>query len=254
VADKIVVIGSSSKPTNGTLDTMQKAWAMDKPVYFFDIDGKSSGWLDSTKPFWPKAAPSSPVGIQVVNRKNEIDATNPANIWVMRETSVPNGAKDRLGGDGVFGNPYAIGKDGTREEVIEKFKQSRMPELRKTPEFQQLVQKYVSEGKVNLVCCCKPQPCHGDIIAEEVVKAAQSGKAPNVGSQPTPAEMPVNPEIIAPEVSGLPLDFHPHLMDEGGVKRKEREYLVPFSIERGLEDYHESFPANDEFWRKVINE
>ena len=56
-------------------------------------------------------------------------------------------------------NPFKIGVDGTREEVIEKFERyltqerpdlmARLPELR---------------GKV-LACWCKPSDCHGDVLA-----------------------------------------------------------------------------------------
>ena len=57
-----------------------------------------------------------------------------------------------------WGNPFEIGKDGTREEVIEKYRvwlltnadlMGRIPELK---------------GKV-LGCWCAPLPCHCDILA-----------------------------------------------------------------------------------------
>ena len=59
----------------------------------------------------------------------------------------------------IWGNPFVIGKDGTRKEVIEKYKKwiLQQPELMlKTPELR---------GKI-LGCWCSPQKCHGDILAE----------------------------------------------------------------------------------------
>lgn len=58
-----------------------------------------------------------------------------------------------------WGNPFKIGKDGTREEVIIKYRKWLLsnPELLKQlPELC---------GKT-LGCWCKPLPCHGDVIKE----------------------------------------------------------------------------------------
>lgn len=58
-----------------------------------------------------------------------------------------------------WGNPFHIGVDGTRREVIAKYRAmvlslpdmvARLPELR---------------GKT-LGCWCKPKPCHADVLAE----------------------------------------------------------------------------------------
>jgi Domain of unknown function (DUF4326) len=59
----------------------------------------------------------------------------------------------------IWGNPFVIGKDGTREEVMAKYRQwlAGKPELlAKLPEL---------KGKV-LGCWCAPAACHGDILAE----------------------------------------------------------------------------------------
>ena len=61
-----------------------------------------------------------------------------------------------------FGNPYRIGPDGTREEVIEKYR-SYFEEKLKDPKFKKAVLSL--KGKV-LSCWCKPLPCHGDVIEE----------------------------------------------------------------------------------------
>lgn len=58
-----------------------------------------------------------------------------------------------------WGNPFEIGKDGTREEVIEKYRdylQNNPWLLKQLPEL---------KGKV-LGCWCAPLPCHGDILLE----------------------------------------------------------------------------------------
>jgi len=61
-----------------------------------------------------------------------------------------------IGRPSKWGNPFVIGKDGTRAEVIEKFERYflesglylKINELR---------------GKT-LGCWCAPSPCHGDVL------------------------------------------------------------------------------------------
>jgi hypothetical protein len=62
-----------------------------------------------------------------------------------------------IGRPSLWGNPFAIGRDGTRDEVITKFEawivgkpalMARLPELK---------------GK-RLICWCAPLPCHGDVL------------------------------------------------------------------------------------------
>lgn len=56
-----------------------------------------------------------------------------------------------------WGNPFSIGKDGTREQVIEKFKHYVLAR----PELIQAAQRELV-GR-DLVCFCAPKPCHGDV-------------------------------------------------------------------------------------------
>lgn len=66
-----------------------------------------------------------------------------------------------IGRPSKWGNPYQIGVHGTREEVIQKYREmilgnekllAALPELR---------------GKV-LGCWCSPLACHGDVLVELV--------------------------------------------------------------------------------------
>ena len=65
----------------------------------------------------------------------------------------------------IFGNPYSIGKDGTREEVLKKFKIYLWKRMQEDEDFcRQLLEL---DGKV-LGCFCKPQACHGDILVAAI--------------------------------------------------------------------------------------
>jgi hypothetical protein len=64
-----------------------------------------------------------------------------------------------IGRGSKWGNPFKIGKDGTREEVIDKYREYILnkPELLAAlPEL---------KGKV-LGCWCAPKACHGDVLIE----------------------------------------------------------------------------------------
>ena len=58
-----------------------------------------------------------------------------------------------------WGNPFVVGRDGDRKEVLRKYRRWLMgqPELlARIPELC---------GKI-LGCWCKPKACHGDVLAE----------------------------------------------------------------------------------------
>lgn len=59
-----------------------------------------------------------------------------------------------------FGNPFIIGVDGSRDEVLEKFSKYFLTN-------QELQCKVMNELKdKTLACWCKPKKCHGDIYAQ----------------------------------------------------------------------------------------
>ncbi len=62
-----------------------------------------------------------------------------------------------IGRGSIWGNPFKIGADGTREEVVSKYERYlriRKDLLERLPEL---------KGK-NLVCFCAPLACHGDVL------------------------------------------------------------------------------------------
>lgn len=65
-----------------------------------------------------------------------------------------------IGRGSSFGNPFVIGVDGTRDEVIEKYRFY----LCNNPELVSKI-KLELRGK-DLVCYCKPARCHGDTLLE----------------------------------------------------------------------------------------
>lgn len=64
-----------------------------------------------------------------------------------------------VGRPSKWGNPYTIGFDGTREEVIEKYRVW----LQANPGL--LADLHELHDKI-LGCWCAPLPCHADVLAE----------------------------------------------------------------------------------------
>jgi hypothetical protein len=63
---------------------------------------------------------------------------------------------------GIYGNPYIIGEDGTREEVVEKYKGYLDRRLAHQPDF------LLPLKNKRLGCVCKPLLCHGDVIVSRL--------------------------------------------------------------------------------------
>lgn len=65
-----------------------------------------------------------------------------------------------IGRPSIWGNPYKEGLHGTREEVIEMYRQY----LIKHPYLLELAKQQL-KGMI-LGCYCKPAMCHGDVLVE----------------------------------------------------------------------------------------
>jgi Domain of unknown function (DUF4326) len=107
--------------------------------------------LGPTKFTLPRPLP--PHSSYVVNQKNR-PASNVSTVYIGRPS--------------MFGNPYRIGVDGTREEVIQKYDIWAREMIDMDDEFKAAVKAL--KGKL-LVCWCRPLACHGDALvrlAEEL--------------------------------------------------------------------------------------
>ena len=66
-----------------------------------------------------------------------------------------------IGRPSKWGNPFTIGKDGTREEVIQKYREYLLANKELMKSLPELKDK-------TLGCWCKPKACHGDVLIEMV--------------------------------------------------------------------------------------
>ena len=69
---------------------------------------------------------------------------------------------------GLWGNLWRIGRDGTRKQVIDKYRRWLRDRLANDAEFSMGFKSLASAPA--LVCCCKPAACHGDVMVEFLEK------------------------------------------------------------------------------------
>ena len=68
-----------------------------------------------------------------------------------------------IGRGSKWGNPFIIGKDGTRSEVIKKYNKW----IQNQPQLMNSLHEL--NGKI-LGCYCKPKACHGDVLIKLIYK------------------------------------------------------------------------------------
>lgn len=81
-----------------------------------------------------------------------------------------------IGRGSPLGNPFVIGKHGTREQVIAKYRVWLQEQIDKgnpvvLDELNRLGNKAIDEKGLALQCFCYPKPCHGEVIKEKLVQA-----------------------------------------------------------------------------------
>lgn len=88
---------------------------------------------------------------------------NENNVYIARSGVVFIDNKRFPPKSSIFANPFKINKDGTREEVLAKYKNYIVDKLEKDDVFLQELLKL--KGK-NMGCWCCPEMCHGNILLE----------------------------------------------------------------------------------------
>lgn len=78
-------------------------------------------------------------------------------VWNKRDPNVPKDAV-YVGRPTKWGNPFVIGRDGTREETIQKYRGTITLIVERAAKLE-------LKGK-HLVCWCAPKPCHADVLLE----------------------------------------------------------------------------------------
>ena len=152
-----------------------------------------------------------------------------------------------------WGNPFVIGKDGSREEVIAKYRDHLWSQIR--TEKLSLDDLAGLHGK-SLACHCAPQPCHGDVLAKAAAwananrnrtAAEERGADPDARAASRPAAQHQTRTYNADEACvfrftrdewGIFSNFYPSIqaIDAAGHAFKTSEHLYQAAKFRGSPD------------------
>lgn len=86
-----------------------------------------------------------------------LERTTPPQVFNKHHRNAPDTAV-YIGRGSPYGNPFKIGENGTREDVIALFEEYLMG----SPDLLRRVKEELRDK--DLVCFCKPAGCHGDVI------------------------------------------------------------------------------------------
>jgi hypothetical protein len=86
---------------------------------------------------------------------------HPDNVYIARKGVVFVNKQRYPPKDSIWYNPYKIGKDGNRNEVIQKYETYIRNRLQTEVELKEELQKLKNK---HLGCWCYPEPCHGNVL------------------------------------------------------------------------------------------
>lgn len=85
-----------------------------------------------------------------------------------------------VGRPSVLGNPFVMKSESDRLSVIEQYEKwitEKLENDEKTiKEFNRLLEKYKSDGKLTLLCWCSPKKCHADVIKKILMEKISEQK------------------------------------------------------------------------------
>jgi hypothetical protein len=78
-----------------------------------------------------------------------------------------------VGRPSALGHPFLVGRDGTREDVIARYRRWVRAQWRRggavRQELERLAVQYRHDGQLTWLCWCAPLPCHADVVREAVL-------------------------------------------------------------------------------------
>lgn len=91
------------------------------------------------------------------------------------------GLKVNIGRPSPLGNPYRVSEKRSREQAVKLFneyahKRIEAGDIKIIRALDFLYNKLLEVKILVLVCYCKPEPCHGDVIKELLLNKIHTGK------------------------------------------------------------------------------
>ena len=106
----------------------------------------------------------------------DLPLTNAPQVWNIKAfpAAYRREANVYIGRGGPWGNPFVIGVDGDRTQVIGKHADWLADRIDKEPELFVRIQQEL-KGR-HLVCHCAPLSCHGDLLLQLANEQSETGK------------------------------------------------------------------------------
>ncbi len=117
--------------------------------------------------------PPAPIQITIGRAKRGIGSLLPGQAYVGRPS--------------VLGNPFVVGRDGSRNELIAQYRRwlgARLQEAN-SPQAHELSRLLAraAAGELELLCWCHPLPCHAEVVRSALLwLAGEEGAAEEAGS------------------------------------------------------------------------
>lgn len=158
-------IGNFASPKAHSPRKMFRKLARDKPVYSLNRDRVPRLNVPSgSNTSFRKSDTSLTIAILNLEKFCLLTSFNFLGTVLGMATTVVHCKKSPfdvyIGRPSKWGNPFVIGKDGTRQEVITKYKMW----IRLRSDLYEQARTEL-KGKI-LGCFCAPLSCHGDVLAE----------------------------------------------------------------------------------------
>ena len=160
-ADKSATKAAALFGTNRTYVNQATKIKKEAPEIFEKVKSGTMTMQDANKAV--RAIPKDPWTDDEKKRKAKIEAgisvvANREQDKNLIKWAESKGVAIYIGRGSIYGNPFVLGKDGSRDDVCDHYEPHYLP-------FKPSIHKAKSElvGKV-LVCHCYPERCHGDCL------------------------------------------------------------------------------------------
>lgn len=116
--------------------------------------------------------------LKVVHIKDSLKTPGYKSLYIGRGQT-----RDNRMENAYLGNPFKLNPNETRGSTLQKFKQWAWKEYNTNKTYKDkldtIAERIINGENIELVCFCKPNPCHGDILKdfiEWIIKQKQQNK------------------------------------------------------------------------------
>jgi len=126
-----------------------------------------------------------------------------------------------------FHNPFKIGKDGDRDEVIDKYRSYIIDNIEKN---QTLMKQLINMKGKRLGCWCYPDACHGDVLLELIDMYTKPSIIKTLPGKPLTTKPSIIKTLAGKTLPGKPLAGTPSII-------KDKSATIPYKYTKEDRDW-----------------